>query len=74
MRVRAVLVNWAISSGFPVLVGTFGSTVTFFAFVVLGVVALAFSVRCLPETESRSLEEIESAMQTHSSPAARTTG
>lgn len=57
------MVNWAISSGFPVLNDGFGSTATFFLFAVVGIGAIVFSTRCLPETKGRSLEDIEAAMR-----------
>ena len=57
------MVNWAVSSGFPVLVDSVGSAATFFVFVACGIGALVFSTRCLPETKGKTLEEIETAMR-----------
>jgi major inositol transporter-like SP family MFS transporter len=55
------MTNFAITLLFPWLVsdGGVGISNTFFIFVGLGLVALAFSVKWLPETKGKTLEQIE---------------
>jgi major inositol transporter-like SP family MFS transporter len=51
--------NFVVAFSFPQLVAGFGVSSTFFGFVVVGILAVAFSVRYVPETGGRSLEAIE---------------
>ena len=63
----ATLVLWAanfvVAFSFPQLVAAFGVSSTFFGFVVVGILAVAFSFRYVPETGGRSLEAIEELLQ-----------
>ncbi|MED3793454.1 sugar porter family MFS transporter [Niallia alba] len=53
------ITNFLIGFSFPILMANIGLSTTFFVFVVLGVVAIAFVKKYLPETKGRSLEELE---------------
>ncbi len=53
------MVNFAVSLSFPILMEAIGISTTFFVFVVLGVAAIVFARRYIPETRGRSLEELE---------------
>jgi MFS transporter, SP family, major inositol transporter len=59
----SVLVLWlsnaVVSLGFPVEVEDLGIAPAFFIFVVLGLLALGFVYRFVPETRGRSLESLE---------------
>jgi len=52
-----------VAFSFPQLVAGFGVSPTFFGFVVVGMIAVAFSARFVPETGGRSLEAIEELLQ-----------
>ncbi|MGH8288235.1 MAG: sugar porter family MFS transporter [Steroidobacteraceae bacterium] len=51
--------NFVVAFSFPQLVAGFGVSSTFFGFVLVGIVAVAFSYRYVPETGGRTLEAIE---------------
>jgi major inositol transporter-like SP family MFS transporter len=51
--------NACIAFVFPSLVAGFSLSSTFCVFVVLGIVAVTFTFRYVPETSGRSLEAIE---------------
>ncbi|WP_255946000.1 sugar porter family MFS transporter [Streptomyces odontomachi] len=51
--------NYLVSQFFPVLVDGIGSSSTFFLFSAVSLLALVFTVRFVPETKNRSLEEVE---------------
>lgn len=53
------ITNFLIGFSFPILMANIGLSTTFFLFVVLGVFAIAFVKKYLPETRDRSLEELE---------------
>lgn len=53
------ITNFLIGFSFPVLMAGIGLSTTFFVFVVLGIFAIAFVKKYLPETRGRSLEELE---------------
>lgn len=53
------ITNFLIGFSFPILMADIGLSTTFFVFVVLGVFAIAFVKKYLPETRGRSLEELE---------------
>ena len=59
----SVLVLWlsnaVVSLGFPVVVEDLGIAPTFFIFVMLGLFALGFVYKFVPETRGRSLENLE---------------
>jgi MFS transporter, SP family, major inositol transporter len=53
--------NAIIAFIFPVLVATINIQGAFLVFVVLGLMAIVFLKKLLPETGNRSLEELEEA-------------
>ncbi|MGV0111350.1 sugar porter family MFS transporter [Arthrobacter sp. CP30] len=53
------MVNFAVSLSFPILMDAITISNTFFVFAVLGVAAIVFARRYIPETRGRTLEEIE---------------
>ena len=55
--------NFVVAFSFPQLVAGFGVSSTFFGFVAVGILAVAFSARYVPETGGRSLEAIEELLQ-----------
>ncbi|WP_052866533.1 sugar porter family MFS transporter [Streptomyces niger] len=57
------LTNFAIGLVFPSMVAGLGVSGTFFVFVVLGVLAIAFVKRYVPETKGRSLETLETELR-----------
>jgi major inositol transporter-like SP family MFS transporter len=65
------LTNFLVALVFPPMVAAFGPTATFWTFALLGAGALLFSVRMVPETKGRSLEELEADMHAHYSAARR---
>ena len=63
------LTNFVVALVFPPMVAAFGASLTFWTFALLGVVALLFSTRMVPETKARSLEELEADMHARYSAA-----
>jgi major inositol transporter-like SP family MFS transporter len=59
------IVNFLIGLAFPVLLATVGLSTTFFIFVVLGLLAIAFVKKYLPETKGLTLEELEHYFRTY---------
>jgi major inositol transporter-like SP family MFS transporter len=55
--------NFVVAFSFPQLVARFGVSSTFFGFVAVGILAVTFSSRYVPETGGRSLEAIEELLQ-----------
>ncbi|MCM3440337.1 sugar porter family MFS transporter [Metabacillus halosaccharovorans] len=53
------IVNFLIGLLFPVLLASVGLSTTFFVFVGLGIIAMTFVVKFLPETKGLSLEQLE---------------
>jgi major inositol transporter-like SP family MFS transporter len=53
------IVNAIIGFSFPILLGSIGLSATFFVFVGLGVAGIWFVYKCMPETNGKSLEELE---------------
>lgn len=53
------ITNFIIGLTFPVLLGTIGLSSTFFVFVCLGLVAIFFIKKYMPETKGCTLEELE---------------
>lgn len=53
------LTNFAVGLTFPILVDALSISTTFFVFVGLGVFAIAFVAKFVPETRGRSLEVLE---------------
>ena len=54
------LTNFAIGLTFPILLSIIGLSGTFYAFAIIGAMALIFVKHYIPETKNRSLEQIES--------------
>jgi major inositol transporter-like SP family MFS transporter len=52
-------VNFLVGFGFPQLLAAIGLSSTFFVFAVLGVGAIAFAAKYIPETKDKSLEDLE---------------
>jgi major inositol transporter-like SP family MFS transporter len=57
------LTNFAVSLTFPVLVAAIGISTTFFVFAVLNAGSLVFAVTRVPETNGRSLEQLEADLR-----------
>jgi SP family galactose:H+ symporter-like MFS transporter len=55
--------NFAVTLVFPPLVEALGSAAAFLIFAVLTIGALLFTWRAVPETNGRSLEEIEAQLE-----------
>ncbi|AQY51886.1 hypothetical protein PWEIH_03081 [Listeria weihenstephanensis FSL R9-0317] len=53
------ITNFLVGFSFPILLANVGLSVTFFMFAVLGVFAILFVKKYLPETKGHSLEQIE---------------
>jgi major inositol transporter-like SP family MFS transporter len=53
------LTNFVVSLCFPILVAGIGISSTFFIFAVLNALALVFCITQVPETNGRSLEQLE---------------
>ncbi|MCE4050918.1 MULTISPECIES: sugar porter family MFS transporter [Bacillaceae] len=53
------ITNFLVGLLFPVLMAGIGLSTTFFVFVGLGIIAIAFVKKYLPETKDRSLEQLE---------------
>jgi len=59
------LTNFLIGLSFPVLLDGFGLSFTFYIFVAIGLLGLAFVYKFVPETRGRSLEQIEKDFREH---------
>jgi membrane associated rhomboid family serine protease len=55
------LSNFAVGLTFLLLIDTLGRAGTFWLYALVGVVAIAFSWRFVPETKGRTLEQIATA-------------
>ena len=53
------MVNFLVGFGFPLLLAAIGLPSTFFVFAVLGVGAILFAAKYIPETKDKSLEDLE---------------
>ncbi len=58
------LTNFLVSLLFPILVAGIGISTTFFVFAVLNAASLVFAVTRVPETNGRSLEQLEEDFST----------
>jgi MFS transporter, SP family, major inositol transporter len=59
------VVNFVIGLTFPILLDKIGLSTTFFAFVALGIAAIAFVKKFLPETKGLTLEQLEHNFRTY---------
>jgi major inositol transporter-like SP family MFS transporter len=59
------ITNFLIGLSFPILLAKIGLASTFFIFVVLGIGAIIFVKRFLPETKGRTLEELEHSFRNY---------
>ncbi|MGG3989152.1 sugar porter family MFS transporter [Bacillus smithii] len=59
------IVNFFIGLTFPILLDKVGLSMTFFVFVALGIAAITFVHKFLPETKGLSLEELELKFRLH---------
>lgn len=53
------IVNFIIGFAFPILLSSVGLSATFFAFVVIGLLGIGFVYKFMPETNGRTLEQLE---------------
>ncbi|WP_085524576.1 sugar porter family MFS transporter [Tuberibacillus sp. Marseille-P3662] len=53
------ITNFLVATAFPILLDLTGLSTTFFIFVILGLGAIAFVKKYLPETKGRTLEQLE---------------
>ncbi|TWD97502.1 major inositol transporter-like SP family MFS transporter [Neobacillus bataviensis] len=53
------IVNFIIGFTFPILLSKLGLSATFSAFVVIGIIGIVFVYKFMPETNGRTLEELE---------------
>lgn len=56
-------INFLVGLTFPVLLSSIGLSTTFFVFVVLGIGAILFVKKFLPETKGLTLEELEQSFR-----------
>lgn len=57
--------NFLVGFSFPILLSAVGLSTTFFMFAVLGIVAITFVNKFLPETKGKSLEQLENFFRDH---------
>lgn len=60
------IVNALLGLFFPILIAALGISGTFFLFGGIGIIALVFIAKMLPETRGRTLENIEEGVTTGS--------
>lgn len=53
------ILNFIIGFAFPIMLSSAGLSFTFFIFVALGILAIGFVYKFMPETRGRTLEELE---------------
>ncbi|MEH7531126.1 sugar porter family MFS transporter [Priestia megaterium] len=58
-------INFLVGLTFPVLLASIGLSTTFFVFVVLGIGAILFVEKFLPETKGLTLEELEQRFRSY---------
>ncbi|MGG0463842.1 sugar porter family MFS transporter [Priestia aryabhattai] len=58
-------INFLVGLTFPVLLSSIGLSTTFFVFVVLGIGAILFVKKFLPETKGLTLEELEQRFRSY---------
>ena len=59
------MTNFVVSGFFPTLLESVGIANTYFIFAGLGVCALIFVYKMLPETRGKSLEQLEEEFMAH---------
>ncbi|MEM1504560.1 sugar porter family MFS transporter [Domibacillus sp. 8LH] len=59
------LVNFLVGLSFPIMLSTVGLSGTFYIFVALGVLAIGFVAKFLPETKGLTLEQLEQKFRNH---------
>ncbi|WP_019395389.1 sugar porter family MFS transporter [Priestia filamentosa] len=59
------IANFLVGLTFPILLAAIGLSTTFFVFVVLGIAAITFVKKALPETKGLTLEQIEENFRNH---------
>mgnify|MGYP003601585821 CR=1 FL=1 len=57
------LANFAVGFGFPVMMAHIGSTGTFAFFIICNLLSLAFAIAFAPETQGKTLEQIEDELR-----------
>jgi MFS transporter, SP family, major inositol transporter len=60
------ITNFLVGFSFPILLNGVGLSTTFFIFAVLGIGAITFVNKYLPETKGKSLEQLEMYFRTYS--------
>jgi MFS transporter, SP family, sugar:H+ symporter len=63
--------NFLVSQTFPVILDGWGPGPVFLGYAAIGVIAFGFVKLLVPETKSRSLEEMEAALRKKTGPTAR---
>lgn len=53
------IANFFVGFSFPILLSSVGLSATYFIFAVLGIAAIAFSIKYVPETKGKTLEQVE---------------
>jgi MFS transporter, SP family, arabinose:H+ symporter len=51
--------DYLVSQTFPVLLNGVGTAITFWMFAIMAIISFLFTLRFVPETKGRSLEDIE---------------
>jgi major inositol transporter-like SP family MFS transporter len=60
------ITNFLVGFSFPILLSGVGLSTTFFIFAVLGIAAITFVNKFLPETKGKSLEQLEQYFRSYS--------
>lgn len=56
--------NFLVGYIFPILLSSFGLSKTFIIFTILNVLSLLYAIKFVPETQGKSLEELQNCFQT----------
>src|SRR5712691_9556220 len=56
------LANFAVAQTFPIMLASIGRPATFWIYAGLGLLAIVFCLRLVPETKDRSLEQLETQL------------
>ncbi|MBE7122970.1 sugar porter family MFS transporter [Bacillus cereus] len=65
------IANFFVGFSFPILLNAVGLSTTFFIFTVLGIGAITFVNKFLPETKGKSLEQLESEFRSYNEKSER---